>query len=280
MAISREVKPVRSPFRYSLIGNAKFTLGAEGGNARNIGIQLQTPRFLNLPKAGVIRGYLASDAAGANLTQVAPDSLTAGAAGSVFNSSGDASSGLLVIGTLTISATAEKFKTTTTAKFLIGGQILSKAATDNLVFSANNTVAGTKYGIVLVQIDAAGTITTKAPLLAMTYASAAAALAALPAPDAGKIALGYITLDNSTSKGSGAAGLWTANTDDLTNGSDITAAAFVDGALFAATRSFKLVSNASGLVNLIIATAAVVTYYLVLELPDGSILVSSPIAFT
>lgn len=142
------------------------------------------------------------------------------------------SDGVLAKGTLAIDAAPEKFKTTTTLVYVINHVVYTKVATTAIVFSANHVVAAAKYGIVLVQIDTNGTISTKCPgatqTTPMSYASAAAALAALPTADSGNVALGYITLNNSASDGSGVGGLWTANTDDLTNTSDITAAAFVD----------------------------------------------------
>jgi hypothetical protein len=128
---------------------------------------------------------------------------------------------LEAIGTLAISATAEKFKTTTIAAFQLAGTRATKAATDNLVFTAAHVITASKFGVVLVQINAAGTISTKVPLTPQVYASAALALAALPAVDSAKVVLGHIAIENN-------AGDWTANTDDLTNGSDVTTAAFAD----------------------------------------------------
>lgn len=140
--------------------------------------------------------------------------------------------GILAKGTLAIDTAAEKFKTTTTLIYVINNVVYTKVATTALVFSAAHVVAATKYGIALVQINAAGTITTKVPgatlTTPMTYASAGAALAALPTADSDNVAIGYITLDNSTSQGTGAAGAWVAITDDLTDTGDITDSGFVD----------------------------------------------------
>ena len=61
------------------------------------------------------------------------------------------------------------------------------------------------------------------------YASAAAALAALPAVDAGNVSLGYIRINSKVNLA------WTANTDDMTDGSDVTTATFVDGAVVTIT---------------------------------------------
>lgn len=137
--------------------------------------------------------------------------------------------GLLQIGTLVISAAPEKFKTTTTAIFTIAGLPYTKTATDNLVFSAANTIntgaaAGDYWGAWLVQINAAGAISTKPAggLADQVYASEAAAIAALPAVDASNVQLGYITVEANNGAD------WVANTDDLTAASDCQAANFYD----------------------------------------------------
>ena len=133
--------------------------------------------------------------------------------------------GVLQHGTLAIDAVPEKFKTTTTLIWRRAGIQFSKAATTALVFTAAHPVTASKYGIILVQVNDAGTISTKIPgatqTTAMAYNTAALALAALPAADAGNTAIGYIAIANN-------AGDWTANTDDLTDGSDLTTATFVN----------------------------------------------------
>lgn len=129
---------------------------------------------------------------------------------------------LFDIGTLAISGVAaEKFKTTTTAAYKIGGAQYTKAATDNLTFTAAHVVTATLWGIILIQINAAGTVSTKVPAATQAYASQALALAALPQADANNVALGYIIINADS-------GDWTANTDDMTNGSDLTTATFTD----------------------------------------------------
>ena len=130
---------------------------------------------------------------------------------------------IVVAGALGIDATPEKFLLAL-SRYRVGGLYVEKAAETAIVFTANHVVTASKYGIVLVQVDNAGAITTKTPgatqTTAMAYASAAAALAALPAASSGKLAIGYIAIHNN-------AGDWTANTDDLTDGSDLTTAEFV-----------------------------------------------------
>lgn len=135
--------------------------------------------------------------------------------------------GMLQIGTLAISAVPEKFKTTTETIYRIGGLPYTKVATDNLVFSAADTIntgaaAGDYWGVWLVQVDAAGTVSTKSPAADQVYASEAAAIAALPTVDANNIQLGYITVEANNGTD------WVANTDDMTPASDCQAANFYD----------------------------------------------------
>lgn len=115
----------------------------------------------------------------------------------------------------------EKFKTTRTARYEISSTKYTKAATAAIVFTAAHVVTASKFGIVLVQINAAGTISTKVPASTQAYNTAALALAALPAVDASNVRLGYLEIANN-------AGDWTANTDDLTDGSDLTTATFTE----------------------------------------------------
>jgi hypothetical protein len=136
-------------------------------------------------------------------------------------------SGLIVGGTLAIDAVPEKFKLiTTTLVYLISKAVKTKAPATAIAFSSAYTIntaqaAGLYWGAFLVQINAAGTVSTKAVGADQAYATEASAIAGLPEPDAGNIRIGYITVKTKTS-----AVKWTATTDDLTNGSDCTSAAF------------------------------------------------------
>lgn len=142
--------------------------------------------------------------------------------------------GMLQVGTIIISATAEKFKTTTTAIYTIGGAIYSKAATDNLVFAAANaanTVGATGtatafWGVWLIEINAAGTVLAKPAAGApMVYTTEALAIAALPAVTASSCRIGYITVQNLTNVA------WVATTSNLTEGAgegNCTASNFYD----------------------------------------------------
>lgn len=138
---------------------------------------------------------------------------------------------VLQAGGLAVDATAEKFKTTTTFIWRRGNIQFSKAATTALTFSANHVITAAKFGVVLVQITDAGVISTKVPgatqTTAMAYGTSAAALAAKPAVDAGNTEMGYLIIENN-------AGDWTANTDDLTAASDITAVTFTNATVVTA----------------------------------------------
>lgn len=273
MAGARAKVPAKkSPYYSNLIGGAGFTLGSESSNERNVTIQLKDTNLRSLASRGALTGYLSSDSAGATPHATPPSAgVIAGAAGSVtpIPDGGDT---VVVKGTLVIDATAEKFKTTTTTVYRIGGVTYTKAPATAIVFSAAHVVTASKFGVVLVQINAAGTVSTKVPASTQAYNSAPLALAALPAPDSGNVALGYIAIANN-------AGDWTANTDDLTDASDLTTATFVDATEVNVSRFFQLVSSAAGVVNLIVREAGVKTFYVNLILPDGKLVTSSALAF-
>ncbi len=118
-------------------------------------------------------------------------------------------------------AVPEQWKTLNTLRYRISGVNYSAAPVTAQTFSAAHVVSASKFGIILFQVNAAGTISTKVPAGTQAYNSAALALAAKPLPDASNIEVGYLIIDND-------AGAWTANTDDLTNGSDLTTATFTD----------------------------------------------------
>ena len=133
--------------------------------------------------------------------------------------------GVLQHGTLAIDAVPEKFKTTTVLYWRRLGIQFTKAATTALVYSSAYTIntaaaAGIKWGAFIVQVTDAGVVSTKAVAANQSYASEAAALAAIPAVDAGNTRIGKITVAAKT----GAA--WTATTDDMTALSDCTSTTF------------------------------------------------------
>lgn len=257
--------------------SAGFTVGAEGGNVINVAAQLKDRENGNdLTCRAHVRGYLSGDANGDSLLATAPDGGVAiGTDGVLVPVTPALANALLVDGNLAIDAVPEKFKTTQTACYLVNGISRTKAATTALVFTAAHVITASKFGVILVQIDAAGNISTKVPGANQAYDNAPAALAALPAVDAGNVALGYIAIENN-------AGDWTANTDDLTNGSDLTTAAFTDASesSVGGAKAFELVSEVDGDIDIDITHAAgAKTLYLVLVMPDGKLMVSPAITF-
>lgn len=188
-----------------------------GVRERGIGVEVTSGGDIKiLPKSTVGRAYIGTDYI---VSSSKYDSLIT-----------YLSDGLLSIGTILITAAPEKFKTTTTSYYTIDGIQYSKSAEDNLVFSAAYTIntaaaAGTFYGAFLVQVNAAGTISTKATAADQAFATSVLAIASLPAPDTGNVSLGYIVVQsNDTSD-------WVANTDDMTDASDCLTATFHDTAI-------------------------------------------------
>lgn len=143
------------------------------------------------------------------------------------------SNGLRTIGTLLMGTATQKFQTTTTAIYTIAGLNYAKVATDALEFSAaytinTGTAIGQYWGAFLVQINAAGAVSTKAVSADQVYATEAAAIAALPAVDAGNVQLGYIAVRSNAGADPGAdPGIaWVAKTGDLDPASDCDEANF------------------------------------------------------
>lgn len=264
-----------NPYQSDFVGDTTtITVAAKVSTTINVAIQVKD---YNANTPGVrtrVSAYLSTDSGGGNLAAAAPTGGVAiGSNGVLIPKTYNPSNALLKKGTLLIDATPEKFKTTTTAVYSIGGAIFSKVATTAIVFTAGHIISASKFGVVLIQVNAAGTISTKVPLSTQAYNSAPLALAALPSPDAGNVALGYIAIATGV-------GAWTANTDDLTNGSDVTMAAFNDATEQAvAPRAFDLITNTSGQVDINITDSGSPAFYLILELPNGSLLPSSIIQF-
>lgn len=139
------------------------------------------------------------------------------------------SNDVTAISTLLVDSDATKFKTTTTATFRIAGGVHTKAAATAIAFSAADTIntaaaAGYFWGVWLVQVDAAGTVSTKpgGGLADQVYATKVAAENAIPEPDAANVGLGYITIQSKVNVA------WIAQTDDLTAASDLTLVSFND----------------------------------------------------
>ncbi|MCK5601020.1 hypothetical protein KAR91_04065 [Candidatus Pacearchaeota archaeon] len=114
--------------------------------------------------------------------------------------------------------------------FRIGGVNKNKAADAiGVAFTAIHKVAASKFGAIAVNIKADGTINTQINSAAQTdtlsHDSALFALQKIQQPEflppTDYIRIGYILIANDAS-------LWTANTDDLADGSDVTTATFID----------------------------------------------------
>ncbi|MCP4595076.1 hypothetical protein, partial [Neptuniibacter sp.] len=100
----------------------------------------------------------------------------------------------------------------------INGVAYTVAAADS-TFTAADTIntgaaAGSFWGVWLIQVNSAGTISTSSPSADQVYTTEALAIAALPSVTADNVSIGYVAVQSN----SGAS--WTANTDDLTAGSD------------------------------------------------------------
>ncbi len=114
--------------------------------------------------------------------------------------------------------------------FRIGGVNKNKAVDAvGVAFTAVHKVAASKFGAIAININAAGTINTQINSAAQTdtldHDDALTALQKVQSPSflppTGSIRIGYILIAND-------AGLWTANSDDLTNGTDVDTATFFD----------------------------------------------------
>lgn len=125
-------------------------------------------------------------------------------------------SAIIKAGAITVHSTPEQLALAL-SRYLVGGRVVEKAAATGITFTAAHVVSANKYGVILLQISNAGAVSSKVPAATQAYDTSGAALAALPAADSGKLAIGYILIANN-------AGDWTANTDDLTDGSDVTTA--------------------------------------------------------
>lgn len=251
-----------------------FTVGAEASNVINVGIQVSDPNGNDLANRGRLRAFLAADANGDSVVPPydMPSAIAIGTDGVLIPGS-PPKTALLVGGGLAIHTTAEQFKTAAVAEYLVNRRYKTKAATNALTFTAAHVVTASLYGIILVQINAAGTISTKVPSSTQAYTSAALALAALPTPDTDNVPLGYIAIANN-------AGDWTANTDDLTNGSDLTTATFTDLTDNGMTsQDFELITESDGDVDINITQTRVKTHYLIVVTPDGKLWPSGAIAF-
>ena len=158
---------------------------------------------------------------------------------------------ILVAGALGIDSAPEKFLLAA-SRYILGGLVVEKTAATALTFTAAHVVTASKSGCILVQVDNAGTISTlvgeTTQTTAMAYATAGEAALHLPSAAAGKLAIGYITINNNT-------GTWTAGTDDMTNASDVTTATFTTYAAVAEALASSPIFAANKIVSVAEATA-------------------------
>ena len=130
---------------------------------------------------------------------------------------------------LSTGSTAENVATTA-FQYKIDGVTYTKAAvTAGTAFTDADTIntgaaAGIFWGAWILQINAAGTISTHAVGADQVYTTEAAAIAALPVADAGNVAIGYVTIAATEDAD------WVAKTDDVTDGSDNTSVTFYNTA--------------------------------------------------
>lgn len=136
--------------------------------------------------------------------------------------------GMIGATAISVHSTPEQLAITA-CKAFIADTVVEKSAATAITFSAGHVVSAGKYGVVAIQMDKSGTVSSKVPAATQTYVTAGQALAALPTPDSGKIILGYLVIQAK----SGTA--WTANTDDMTAASDLQTITIVNTA--AVTRS-------------------------------------------
>ena len=139
--------------------------------------------------------------------------------------------GIITATALSTGSTAENIASTAFTYRIDGMPYAKAAVAAGTAFSAADTIntgtaVGTFWGVWLVQIDAAGTITTKpgGGLSDQVYTTEALAIAALPTATAGSVAMGYVTIAATADSA------WTGQTDDITDGNDNTSVTFYNTA--------------------------------------------------
>jgi hypothetical protein len=268
----------KGPWASAAANYATITIGTEANDTINVALAVkQGNRRTAVGSPVRLKLMLCSDAAGTTPASPLTNRAFAGTAGALIEGTDHLRDGLIAKATLIKDVTtAEQFSTSTTATGRIKGVTFTKAAAVDLTFTAAHVVTASKFGAILVQCTAAGTISTlvgeATQTTAMAYNTGPLAVAALPQPAAGNIALGYILIENN-------AGTWTANTDDLTDASDVTAATFVDATEQVGPVTFDAVTSAAGAFNFNLRHTSTGTRYLRIEYPDGSIQMSGAITF-
>ena len=152
----------------------------------------------------------------------------------------DRDTGVITTPTLGTDSTTEKFSNTAFYYRIAGTNYSVAADSAGNAFSAAHVIgdgASALWGVVNIYIDAAGAFSTRVPKAIQTYSTAELALTAAEAmvTPSNLCYVGKILINSDTST-------WTANTDDLTDGSDLTTADY-----YAASPSFiNFTDNAGG----------------------------------
>lgn len=179
------------------------------------------------PTAGSVGFAVLVVEAGGAAWDANTDDIVAGSDLEAFDLFGFPTDRLLDDVTLSVTVAEPEDFSVTAFDFSIGGVKYAKAATANLDFSAAHECTASKYLAILIQVDAAGAISSLVPYVsgrsqtaAQGYDSYDEAFAALPQTAANKQAIGAIVVLAD-------AGGWVANTDDMVAGSDLTSVWFV-----------------------------------------------------
>lgn len=144
----------------------------------------------------------------------------------------------------TLSATDTSIASTAFSYQIDGEEYEADAVTAGTAFSVADTINASAavselWGVWTLQIDDEGTISTKSPDTDQTYETEEEALLDRPEADEGCYPMGYVTIQNNASA------TWTANTDDLTAGSDCNAVNFYSVVSILNIRYFKYLDDLS-----------------------------------
>jgi len=141
---------------------------------------------------------------------------------------------------LTIGSTPERVANSAFTYRIADVNYNKAAVAAGTVFSSNHIVTASKFGVINVYIDSSGNILTLSAQLgqdqttALASATASAAITVaegIPVP-AGYCYLGYVLVEADGTT-------WTANTDDMTDTSDLTSATFISDSVTYTTVATK-----------------------------------------
>ena len=137
----------------------------------------------------------------------------------------DSYTGVITNPTLAIGSTAEEVANATFYYRIVGTNYTLAANAGGSQFTAAHVIgdgASALWGCINLYVNAAGTIYSKVPISPQVYTTAALAHTAADtiATPSDLCYIGRILINSDTST-------WTANTDDMTNASDLTTATFI-----------------------------------------------------